>query len=577
MFKQLSLFHKMVVSMILLLVPVVALYTYSNLVSERVVREEIDTRNLNRLDVSMNRIEADLWQVSQFLVALSIDQDTSRLRTIDLLSPYESIELQQDIQQTLMLYQQLSTFLVDVTIFFPDGERQLSTMGASPERPETLSRSWRYVADGQGKDADRPYFVQHVTDSVYGGENDQAVIVEARIYSEAVQHQLKDLELMNDGYSFLYHPDFDPIKPAGTTEDVPLGEAFTLQMHEESKGTYRFEWNEADYTLSYIASESLDWVLVDLVPLEEVLSPIATTRVWFYVTGGVLLLLGVMSAWLLYTQIHRPIDKLKDAILQFKRGHYQTRMTVPDQKEFAIAMSGFNEMADQIQTLIEEVYEEKIRSQQASLKLLQAQIDPHFLYNCLFYIKNMAKVNNTDAVEAMSLHLGDYFRYRTEMEQEETTIKEELKLVNNFLAIHALRKRNLTYSIAVPEACELALIPRLLIQPIVENAIVHGVANLEDEAIITITGQVQPDGWLVVVEDNGQDLTQERISSLNSFLYAEQDLTNHYGLRNVHQRLRHRFGMGSGLMLEQSLLGGLKVTIVCKTDDQKEAKSCTNC
>lgn len=571
MFKQKSLFYKMVVSIMLLLVPVVIVYTYSNIVSERVVREEIDTRNMNRLDVSMNRLEADLWQVSQFLVALSIDSDTNRLRNIDLLSLYDSIELQGDIQEKLLLYQQLSTFLVDVTIFFPDGERQLSTMMKSPERPETLSPSWTYIADGKGNDSDRPYFVQHVKDSITHHNENQAVIVEARIYIEAFQHHLNDLALANDGYSFLYHPHHELIKPVGTNHEFPLDYNFSLQLNNEERGTERFTLGQDDYTLSYISSTSLDWVLVDLVPLEDVLSPIATTRTWFYATGLVLLLLGVAAAWLLNTQLLQPIGTLKDAILHFKRGHYYTRMAVPDQKEFAIAMSGFNDMADQIQTLIEEVYEEKIRSQQATLKLLQAQIDPHFLYNCLFYIKNMAKINNTDAVEAMALHLGDYFRYRTEVEKEETTVEEELKLVNNFLAIHSLRKRDLSYSMNLPDELLKQPIPRLLIQPIVENAIVHGIADVEERAEIRIDGVVLEEGWQISVKDNGQAVSAETVTRIHKLLESQEEATNHYGLRNVHQRMRNRFGAKSGVVVNYSKLGGLNVTLLCKGDkaDQK--------
>ncbi|GAF11870.1 two-component sensor histidine kinase [Bacillus sp. JCM 19046] len=560
--RQISLFHKMVISIILLLVPVALLYTYSNYVSEQVVRDEIDTRNLNRLEVSMNRLEADLWQVSQFLVALSIDPDTSRLRNIDFLSPYESIELQGNVQQKMLLYQQLSTVLVDVTMFLPDGDRRLSTMVSSPDRPDTLSSSWTYIKSENGNDSDRPYFVQHVQFPIHAETSENAVIIEARLYTEAIQEHLNDLESSEGGYAILYNSSFEPIQPTGMSVDPFLEDGFSLNSDEEYRGTYRLEIDQKDYTVTYIESPSLGWTLVDFVPLEEVLSPLSTTRTWFYITGIVLLCLGVAAAWLLYTQIHRPIDRIKDAILQFKKGDYGTRMSVPEQKEFAIAMSGFNEMADQIQTLIEEVYEEKIRSQQASLKLLQAQIDPHFLYNCLFYIKNMAKVKNTDAVEAMSLHLGDYFRYRTKVEHEETTIEEEIQLVNNFLAIHALRKRHLRYSIDVPEDLLTRKIPRLLLQPIVENAIVHAIDHVDGVGKITITGEMVGNYCKLTVENNGERLSGQQLEEMRENLDSEEVLSESYGMRNVHQRLRKRFSGKSGLLISHSDLGGLRADII---------------
>lgn len=575
MLGQLSLFQKMVVSIVLLLIPVISLYAYSNFVSEQVVREEIESRNLNRLEVSMNRLEADLGQVSQFLVALSIDPETNRLRNVDLLRPYESVELQMGIQKKILLYQQLSNLLVDVSMFLPDGEKSITTMSASPQRPDELALSWKYVDEKHSKDNDRPYFVQHVQFPIQNERQTSGVIIEARIYVESMRKHLSELNSSDGGYAILYHHSFNSIKPRGAQHnDVNdlFHNGFDFPKEMKSIGTERFQDGDINYALTYIESPSLEWTLVDFVPVEKVLKPIATTRTWFYLSVSLLLCLGVAAAWLLYTQIHRPVDRIKDSILAFKKGNYGVRMEVLDQKEFAIAMNGFNDMAEQIQTLIEQVFEEKIRSQDATLKLLQAQIDPHFLYNCLFYIKNMAKVRNTDAVEAMALHLGDYFRYRTKVEQAETTITEELELVDNFLAIHALRKRHLKYSITVAEELNDCSIPRLLVQPIVENAVVHAIEEIVGIGIIRITGENKGGYCRISVEDNGGKLGSAEIEQMVEALEQEEVLTENYGMRNVHQRLRKRYGGRSGLRLSLSSLGGLQVDILWEEMNSNERR-----
>ncbi|WP_054710298.1 histidine kinase [Bacillus sp. JCM 19041] len=447
-------------------------------------------------------------------------------------------------------------------MFLPDGERSITTMSSSPERPDELALSWMYVDEKNSKDNERPYFVQHVQFPIQNERQTSGVIIEARIYVESMRKHLSELKSSDGGYAILYHHSFDSIKPLGAQDNDLFHNGFVFPEEMESIGIEQFQDGDTNYALTYIESPSLKWTLVDFVPVEKVLKPIATTRTWFYLSVSLLLCLGVASAWLLYTQIHRPVDRIKDSILAFKKGNYGVRMEVLDQKEFAIAMNGFNDMAEQIQTLIEQVFEEKIRSQDATLKLLQAQIDPHFLYNCLFYIKNMAKVRNTDAVEAMALHLGDYFRYRTKVEQAETTISEELELVDNFLAIHALRKRLLEYSISVAEELKDWSIPRLLVQPIVENAIVHAIEEIDGIGTIRITGENKGGYCRISVEDNGGKLGQTEIDHMVEALEQEEVLTENYGMRNVHQRLRKRYGGRSGLRLSLSSLGGLQVDIL---------------
>lgn len=558
--KQLSLFQKMVASIVLLLFPVMALYTYFYYVSEQVVREEVHSRNLSRLEVTMNRLEADIWQLSQFLIALSIDSDVDKLRNIEMMSPYEAVVNKDAVQQKLLLYQQLSNMLVDVSVYLPDGERTISTMPQVPEQPGALSPSWTYVDAGPNNDHAKPYFIQHFQYPSQGKPVGNNVVIEARLYAESIRAHLLSLESSGEEAALFYNKDHHAIVSAGNHEAVI--EKFNQHGGNQREGMFTYEEDDNEYVVTYVQSPSLGWALIDVVPLENVLEPIKTTRLWFYVTVAMLLLFGVAAAWLLYTQIHRPIDRLKDGILAFKGANYSVRMKVPKQKEFAIAMDGFNEMAEQIQTLIEQVLAEKIRSQEASLKLLQAQIDPHFLYNCLFYIKNMAKVNNTNAVEAMALHLGDYFRYRVKVEEEKTTIAEEIKLVENFLAIHALRKRRLHYDIAVPDNMNTITIPRLIIQPIVENAIVHAIENIEGDGYIQITGEISGDNVCrLTVENNGPKLGVEKINQLQ-WMLEEDVLSESYGMRNVHQRLRQTFAGRSGLVLSESELGGLKVEIL---------------
>lgn len=556
MMSRLTLFQKAVIILLLLLLPTALIYSYSNYVTEQVIIEDIHSRNVNRLEVSVNQFESDLDQISQFIVALSIDSDISSLRNIDLYSPFEAVALKEVVSEKLRTYQQLSKLLVDVTIYMPNNDNAITTMPNFPDIPENLSNSWRYI---ESNNREHDYFIRHVRYPINNMVIGNEVIIEARVYAQSLREHLDELVTTNENEAFLFHNDFGTIAPERTNST--LTESINHQL-QGSSGTLNVHHNGVQYLVSYVESEALDWVLIDFFPLDELLKPVYTSRYLLYTSVVLMILFGVISGWLLYKKIHIPIRDLSHAVHKIKQADYSVRITAEHNNEFYKLTRGFNEMAQQIQTLIEQVYEEKIRSQDAFLKLMQAQINPHFLYNCLFYIKNMAKVQQTEAVEKMALHLGHYFRYRTRVEDEKTTLLEEIELVEHFLSIHALRKKSLTYLISVPREMYAIEIPRLLIQPIVENAIVHGIDSVIGKSYIHISGKVNQNSFVIIVEDDGIGLSDIEMNNLTIKLEDDEVLKDSYGLRNVHQRLQKKYGGESGIYLSKSEHGGLKVKLI---------------
>lgn len=238
-------------------------------------------------------------------------------------------------------------------------------------------------------------------------------------------------------------------------------------------------------------------------------------------------------------------------------------------------------MAEQIQELIEKVYEERIRSREATLKHLQSQINPHFLYNCLFYIKNMTQLGNREAVIAMSLSLGDYYRYITRGENDMTTVEEEIRLLDHYLSIQQMRTNRLTYEIAVPQQLMQLHIPRLLIQPIVENAVIHGIEPMEGSGHVVVTGMAVPEHiegrkytrYSLFVDNDGVTLTTEEIAELEREIHEPMGEEIGTGTWNVHQRLVTRYGLSSGLHFGAIPYGGLSVEIRWFEEEQTHDES----
>jgi two-component system sensor histidine kinase YesM len=244
-----------------------------------------------------------------------------------------------------------------------------------------------------------------------------------------------------------------------------------------------------------------------------------------------------------------------------KRGDLSTRIEYRSNNEFGYLIQRFNEMAERIQVLVEDVYAEKIRSRDATLKQLQSQINPHFLYNSLFFIINSAELEDRESVVMMAQNLAEFYRYTTRVENQSVKLKDELNLVRHYLSIQTLRMHRLESVISVPDEMLEENMPRLILQPLVENAIVHGIEHREGGGCITIAGLQDPEFNRIMVEDNGAGLPDKKLQALRSQLKEQMNDEIGCGTWNVHHRLLYQFGEGSGLTFEQVLGGGLRVTV----------------
>ena len=209
-------------------------------------------------------------------------------------------------------------------------------------------------------------------------------------------------------------------------------------------------------------------------------------------------------------------------------------------------------MATQIKHLIENVYMEQNRARLATLKQLQSQINPHFLYNCLSFIAGSAKIGLKETVMEMAYCLADYYRYATRVENQTPVLREEIELIETYLKIYKMRLERIDYVIDIPEEMMDSGIPRLILQPIVENAIVHGLEPKIGSGFIKISGNKVGDENIIIVEDDGVGMSNESIMSLQNNLESALQEDIGCGLWNVNQRLKFQFGDNGGLTLSAS-------------------------
>jgi two-component system sensor histidine kinase YesM len=567
-----TVFSKTVILLVCLLVPILLLYTYANQANVDMIVEEKQQSSLNQFNYFSSQVDKNIEQLSLYGLTLLRDPSILHYRYMtESTSQYEKNSIYLDILDKLSLYQSTSRWKNDITIVLPQAELVLSTKTSRTVYNENMLK---FPQPGQWQ-LDQGSFTYFFTDNYEWSAKPVTTgvrtVMEINFDPMNIVAMLDDFKEAQGGDPFLFVPGNEPL--LNRSADPELIQAIMEDMPINalgSEGNHQLEVGGKQYLVSYVLSKQLNGIYVNPVVLDDLLTPMDKSRNMFITSILLLLVLSIGAALLLYRKVQVPIQRLMRGLQQIRKGQLSTRIPVDHSRdEFAYLTQSFNHMAEQIQELIEKVYEERIRSREATLKHLQSQINPHFLYNCLFYIKNMTQLGNREAVIAMSLSLGDYYRYITRDENDMTTVEEEIRLLDNYLSIQQMRTNRLSYEIAVPQELMQQHIPRLLIQPIVENAVIHGIEPMEGSGHIVVTGmaaQEQMDGrqytrYSLFVDNDGVTLTPEEIASLEREINEPMGEEIGTGTWNVHQRLVTRYGHSSGLHFASIPYGGLSVEI----------------
>lgn len=230
--------------------------------------------------------------------------------------------------------------------------------------------------------------------------------------------------------------------------------------------------------------------------------------------------------------------------------------------DFKYITERFNTLIDKLQQKTAQMYEERMRTQEAELKHMQAQINPHFLYNSLFMISRLAKDGDCLLAGEFSNYLAKYFRYLTRSGSSFTTLEEEMDHLDTYIKIMSLRFYNRISTFVDNKSRDKGiLIPKLIIQPLVENAFEHGLKDTLCDGEIHV--HVEQDGNLITisVEDNGGNVTDEQLEEIQKYVYSEKETNRCTGLYNVNKRLRIFYGKDNGLIFEKNESDGLRVII----------------
>lgn len=279
---------------------------------------------------------------------------------------------------------------------------------------------------------------------------------------------------------------------------------------------------------------------------------------------GVLIIVVAVSAVMIVSGIIQPISQLNQATEKIAQGDFNARAQADSEDEVAELAVSFNKMAGSMQSLIDKVKEDERKMRKADLRLLQEQIQPHFLYNTLDTIVWLIESNEPDEAVTMVVTLSDFFREILSKGKEFISIKEEEKHISSYLQIQEMRYRDiLEYDIQLDQVIYKYQILKLTLQPVVENALYHGIKYKRAKGCIHIHGEKEGDIIRLTVRDDGVGMDEDELEQLRQQIEKPcQETEKGFGLANVNERIHMYFGPEYGMKIQSQKGKGTTVEIV---------------
>ncbi|OLS35603.1 hypothetical protein BTR25_19285 [Bacillus sp. MRMR6] len=331
--------------------------------------------------------------------------------------------------------------------------------------------------------------------------------------------------------------------------------------------------NGTDYMMVYKQSSYSGVKTIMLTPRQSVFSEVNHLRKVMFLIVFIGILISFLLGFLLSKPLVGSIHKLREAMVKVEKGNFAERVTINSNDELGELGKGFNHMINEIERLVTEVYKTSLREKEAEIRALQSQMNPHFLYNTLESINMLAITKGNFEISDMVASLGKLLRYTIDNSAKIVTLKDELSFIRSYVAIQRVRiGEQLRYHEEVERTLQDVLIPKLVLQPLVENAIVHG--NLNEGGHIWIKACSKDKQVIITIRDNGQGITPQQLTKLNSLIEKQKTISsekhNGMALSNVHERLQLLYGKESGLTIDGEEQQGFFVKLTLPLQRQGE-------
>ncbi|WP_161601351.1 sensor histidine kinase [Paenibacillus luteus] len=348
----------------------------------------------------------------------------------------------------------------------------------------------------------------------------------------------------------------------------PEASAFPIDSLSQLTGSEGYKvisYEGKQYFVTYIASTYTDWTYYTLIPFDDIFDRVAKVKNTILMILAILFVVILLIAVAFARGITEPIERLNAKMKRVQLGHFEY-MEEPNERALAMDEAGqmhrnFRIMVERINELIHENYVKQLTIRDTEFKALQAQINPHFLYNTLESINWSAKLSKQTHISQMVEALGSLLRTSINLKEPLIPMSKELEIINHYVTIQKYRfEERLDFQVDVAEKLLYCSIPKLSLQPLVENAINYGLEQMIDTCSIKIHAYTEDELLYVSVEDNGPGMDKAFVAQLLSGQVKTKG--SGLGLKNIEERIKLLYGESYGLTVESEPNEGTKVIMI---------------
>ncbi|WP_211746107.1 sensor histidine kinase [Paenibacillus sp. Marseille-Q4541] len=555
-FRDSGLRRKLMLSyIIMIIIPILSLGMYSYISAEGYLKEQMLEGMNHTVSQTALNLDQRMEKIGDFMDFMAYNPIVKKVTGSELPDLFSyTKELNDNIEPTLWYYMNINQELREVIFYSDYTGKQIGNFVYSSS--EVQSEAW-YEQAKHSRNV-QWYYDNDVLYATHNIQKSDNVTFAGSLYVRLDEDLLfENLDQVYQGqYGILITKPDGEIVYAGQEANGLSQEDIHLMMNEAG-GVFRMEGE--DYLLTKSILPHSGWTFYYYIPTAGIA---VNTNSILKATGTIIILCLIIlmfMIWLFSRTLVKPILKLRKNIQLVERGNFDIPIHSEAKDEVGGLTRSFAQMVKKVRELIEEVYQARILEKEAELKALQAQINPHFLYNTLSIINWRAIQLDAKDISRAANGLSRFYRTSLNKGNHLTRISEEISNIKAYLDIQLLmHEEEFQIIFEIPnEAYEYETI-NFILQPIVENAIVHGLDEREEEKgclLIRVESDVEAELIHILVQDNGKGMDQEQV---NGWIHAEG---GGYGLRNVHERIQLYYGEEYGISIESEPGTGTKVLV----------------
>lgn len=578
-----SIFKRLILSFLLVVIPIYMFGIYIYNWGIKTTKNEIFKSTEAQVTFYLDRLEEEIERIKILQYDCLNDTSLQKLAIRNsIMNEYETVSSILQLHQRLITIKNSSSYIEDVRAHIPPIDKTIAASMAIDEVNLENFEQIRVPPDVMGAQIvvyrDELYLTTLQRDR-FSGRN-PLYSVEVELNQAIFEEALEQFNTYPGSGSFLLFLSDDVVltnqKSGQTEQNYDPEMLLPNYQFANDKGNGYSSINGKKYYYVYAKSQYLNTVLLRYIPQNLILDPIENFYIWVWIFS--LSVVVIIIAFAVYTHklIHVPLLELVQSFQKVEKGDLEVKIDSESDSEFGYLYRRFNAMVKNLSMLIDQVYKQRILMQRAELKQLQSQISPHFLYNSFFMINTMARIGDENLLP-FTKHLGEYFRFITRNAADYITLEEEVGHARTYAEIQLMRfSKRLSIDFApCPEALSQFKVPRLILQPLIENAFEHAVERKKKNGMIKIDFHMHDSSLKIIVEDNGGDISDEKLRELQNKLKYDSDEAETTGILNIHKRIKLVYGKDNGLIIERSELGGLKAII--KMPLAERTSLCTDC